>query len=687
MLLCAATPSDRIPIFALMPLRIAHVLGLALTLLLPVSAQAATFTVDPADSGGCSSTDTTCPTIASAVNAARAADTVKILKGSYAEAINVAAGKNGLKIQGTGLGEVKITGSGAGDVVTLASESVELSGVTVEVPSNGQSAVAANAPGQKISAVVLQRSNASTENVPVVDIPDAGTAQLGSAFVIQGAGAAGTPAIRSTGANVTLFDTVVASSTGPALVVEGGEKNLVQRSTLVSTNVDSDAVQVLSDDAGKRGFTTDSTAMIAGAKGAGLVARSTSNDAADIAVSVRHATIIGSAKGIVLDASGANGPALPAPAAVGNIDADVFSSIVHGKSEAKRHAPSVPGVTSTANTASLTFQNSDAPAPAEGNGTVDMGGATETPDDKLFVPRSLKLRADAPVIDKGGALQPGESVTDIEGGPREVDGPDSDATAQSDIGADEYVNLPPKALYGITNKNPRQNEAVGFISGSTDPEQNAGGGITEYRWDFGDGVKETTKVPGVAHTYTQIGTYRTTLQVVDAQGAVSEPAPVQEVVVKDGIPPVVTITTPKQGQRKNLKSTYLLGAKRPKPRSLTLRGNVADASGIESVEVALYVVKRDKVKRAKKKKRARRSQAAPKTCEFYSGRLFAKKDCTKEIWLKATLLGDGWELKTKKGLRLPAGRYQVRVRATDLTGLPSAGFSKAAQTLVDFRVR
>lgn len=669
-----------------MPARLALVLGLALTLLAPAAAQAAIFTVDPADSGSCSTTDTTCPTIGSAVSAAKAGDTVRILKGSYGENVNVASGKNGLKLQGAGIGDVKITGNGNADVVTLASEAVELSGLTVEVPGNGQSAVAANAPGQKISAVVLQRSNPSTENVPTVDVPDAGSAELANAFVIQGAGAAGTPAIRSTGANVTLLDTVVVSSVGPALVIEGGEKNLVQRSTMAVTESKSDGVRVLSDDAGKRGLTMDSTAIIPGAEAAGILARSSSNDAADIALSVRHATITGSAKGIVLDAREAQGPVLPSAQAVGNIDADVFSSIVHGKSEAQRHAPTLP--TTTGNTASLTFQNSDAPAPAESNGTVDMGGATFTEDARLFVPGSLRLRPDAPVIDKGGALQAGESAKDFDGTARELDGPDADTTATSDIGADEYVNLPPKAVFGITNKNPRQNEAIGFVSGSTDPEQNAGGGIVEYRWDFGDGVKETTKVGGVAHTYTQVGTYKATLQVVDAQGAVSDPAPLQEVAVKDGIAPAVTITSPAQGARLNLKSTYLLGAKRPKPRRLTMRGTVQDASGVESVEVALYVVKRDKVKRARKKKRrARASQAAPKTCEFYSGRVFAKKDCTKEIWLKATLLGNGWELKTKSGLRLPAGLYQARVRAKDLTGLLSSGFTKADQTLVDFRVR
>ena len=675
-----------------MPPRLTLVLGLVLALLAPAAAQAATFVVDPADGSPCSAEDTTCPTISSAVGAAKAGDTVQILKGSYAEAVEVASGKDGLKLEGAGLGEVKITGSGSGDVVTIASKDVTLSGVTVDVPGNGQSAVAANATGAKLLAVVLQRSNGSTENVAVVDVPDAGTAALENAFVIQSAGTAGTPAIRSTGAGVSLADTVVVSSTGPAVQVEGGEQNLIVRSTLAATEPASDAIRVLSNDAGKRALTTDSTAIIGGANAAGIFAKSSTATPGDIALQVRHATIVGSAKGIVLDASEATGTGiLPGPAtAHGNIDAKVFSSIVHGVSSAKRYQPTLP-IQGTANTATLTFANSDAPPAGEGNGTVEMGGASNTEDAKLFLPKSLKLRPDAPVIDKGGPLQAGESGKDFEGNPREVDGPDADSGAQSDIGADEYINAPPKAVFGITNKNPRQNEAVGFISGSTDPEQDFGGGIVEYRWDFGDGVKETTTALGVAHTYTEPGTYQATLTVVDAHGAVSEPAPVQEVVVKDGIEPQVSITNPTEGQRLNLKSTYLLGKKRPKPRQLSVLGKVADASGIASVEVALYVVKRDKVKRAKKKKkkrRARASQAAPKICEFYSGNLFAKKDCTKEIWLKASVIPGGvWALSTKKGLRLPAGLYQMRVRATDSTGLMSSGFTTEAKTLVNFRVR
>ena len=679
-----------------MPPRLALVLGLLLALLAPAAAQAATFTVDPADSSACSTSDTTCPTITSAVSAAKAGDTIRILKGTYAESVDVASGKDGLKLEGAGLADVRITGSGTGDVVTLASKSVSLSGVTVDVPGNGQSAVAVNATGARLAASLLQRANASSENVPVVDVAAAGSADLSRLFVIQGAGAAGTPAIRSAGTGLTIADTVVASSTGPAAVFTASDKNVIQRSTLAATAEAADAVQITSAGAGARALTIDSTNIVGGVKGAAVRASTSGSEAGDIALKLRHISVPtlpgADARGIVIDAAATGTPGLPlvgggAPA--GSIAATVTGSIVHNPSSVNNFEPALP-VEGTANTATLTFANSDVPQ-AAASGSDDIGrdsSNTFTEDAKLFLPKSFKLRPDAPVIDKGGPLQAGESTTDVDGEARETDGPDADTTPQSDMGADEYANLAPKAAFGITNKNPRQNEAVGFVSGSTDPEQSVGGGIVEYRWDFGDGTRQTTKEGGVAHTYTQTGTFKATLQVVDAQGAVSEVTAPQEVVVKDGIPPEVSITNPVEGRRLNLRSTYLLGKKRPKPRRLTMLGKVADASGVTSVEVALYVVKRDKVRRAKKKRRARASQTAPKMCEFYSGRLFAKKDCTKEIWLKATVIQGGtWVLRTKKGLRLPAGRYQARVRATDATGLLSSGFTTRAKTLVNFRVR
>jgi len=665
--------------------RLTPLYAAVLLALLPAAASAATVRVDPAAANGaCSGSDPVCPTIGQAMQRAASGDTILIAKGTYAETVDV-SNKSDLKIQGAGVGEVKITGQGTGDVVTIGSSGVSISGLTVDVPANGGRAVTVGGAGALLSTVLLQRAAATTANVPVLEVSGPGSATVTGAFIVQGAGAAGTPAIRTLSTQgLVLAESTVISSTGPALVAEAGTGNQVTRSTLASTESASDAIRILSASAGNRGITVDSSNLLGGSGAAGLLARSTGSSAGDIAVQARHVTLVGSAKGIVLDASAANGPGgIIGARSAGNIDGKVFSSIVHGTSETRRHAPQIDGVTSTANTARLTFANSDAPPATANNGSVEMGGATFTEDGKLFTPKTLKLRADAPVIDKGGALQAGEAIKDIDGDAREVDGPDGDATATSDIGADEYVNQPPTAAFGITDKRPRAGQLIGLIAGATDPEQDQGGGIVEYRWDFGDGQKETTTAGAVAHTYASPGTYQATLQVVDRQGAVSPVTAPQAVEVR--VRPDIALTLPKEGAILKLNPARKKGSRRrPKGRPMSVAGKLAENAGITRIEVSLYLTKRAPKRR---RRTATRSQVAPKICEFYSGRLLVKKACDKEIWLPATVSGSFFTLATKRGVRLIPGTYEVRVRAFEGTTLLTTAYSVKDGTLAHFRVK
>lgn len=57
-------------------------------------------------------------------------------------------------------------------------------------------------------------------------------------------------------------------------------------------------------------------------------------------------------------------------------------------------------------------------------------------------------------------------------------------------------------------------------AGSSDPD--AGDGVVEYTFDFGDGTAPVTQgTPEIEHTYTQVGNYVATLTVKDTRGAVS----------------------------------------------------------------------------------------------------------------------------------------------------------------------
>jgi hypothetical protein len=651
--------------------------ALLASLVLPSSALAAeTLTVDPADSNGCTrSTDNTCKTISQALGQAQAGDTISILKGTYAESVTVPSSLSGLKIAGTG--DVKITGSGTGDVLTIQAPDVQVAALAIEVPSNAGSAVRIDTDGRAaLSGLIASRTQSSTVNDPVIDV--AGTASIASSLILQQAGAVGTPAIASSGADGTqLADVIAASFTGPAAVFSKSDKNTIQRSQLLSgeaTSDRSDAVQLLSADAGARKLVVDSSILAGGPKAAGVLVKSTGTAAGNEALELRHATVVGGAKGLDLDASQATGTTnfpLPIPGtAAGSINARVASSIVHPASTAKGFKADALGTNGTSNAVALSFADSDSP-PAEAqsdNATVDMGNSTNTPDSQLFA-KGYRLRQDAPVIDKGGAVEPGESAKDVNGDARQVGG-------ATDKGADEFVNLAPKAVLDVAPASVRQDQLVGYAATqSTDPEQvnNAGGGITEYQWDFGDGAKQTTTSPTTLHSYPNIGTYTVTLVVKDKGGLSSAPV-TKTVTVTDGKPPVATFLTPADGAK--LKLNPKKHGKRRKLQ-LTLLGKATDASGVAKVELTIYATKR-----TEKGKKLGKGQ-----CLFYTGRTFSKKACTKEVWLTVTPSGEGWRLKTKKGVRIPPGRYAARVRATDKTGLLSTTFTVKDRSLVRFTVK
>ena len=93
--------------------------------------------------------------------------------------------------------------------------------------------------------------------------------------------------------------------------------------------------------------------------------------------------------------------------------------------------------------------------------------------------------------------------------------------------------FPPTAEF--TTEPKRRNGRLPFTltfdgSASTDPD---GGGIAEYRWDFGDGSPLVIGPAAVVtYTYTQKGTFRVFLHVVDDDGTASEKAATRQVIVR-----------------------------------------------------------------------------------------------------------------------------------------------------------
>jgi hypothetical protein len=488
-----------------------------------------------------------------------------------------------------------------------------------------------------------------------------GTAPAVLERVIVAPSAASSPAVGVTGsAGVAVRDTFLLSAGGAGIAIASGAGNEITRSTIVSGAAAGAAVDVQAAGA-PVSLALSSSILSGGASGTGLSVRTgvgtvLPGSAGPASVTARHVTIAGSANAIVLDASAAAG-LLNAPA--GNIEATVTDSIVHGATPQTTN-PGIP-LLAAANSATLSLTRTD----------------QATADAALFASaarRNFHLRADAPVIDKA-QVTPGESATDVDGQPRE-------SGAASDLGADEFVNGVPTASFAVTTPDPRSSRPTTFdATASTDREGAFGGGIVEYRWNFGDGTTETTTTPTVNHTYKGQGGVAVQLVVVDRQGAASPPATVG-VRVGDGTPPTVVITSPPPNRTFGLITTTTRtvttnGVKRRVRTRGRLRvgfgGTARDPSGVKAVYVTLQRL----AKGAATRRSAKASAAKKKNCVWLDPRRgLVLRNCRQPILIKVRTRGSKWGYVVGSKIRLGAGSYRVSAYGTDGTG----AFGNAAPT-------
>ena len=391
-----------------------------------------------------------------------------------------------------------------------------LRGLVIKVQPNGGRAVHVLAAGTRVESATLLRQGANDQNFAAYEVADSmsdAATIAGTIILADPAGAdRAAPAVQGGDVStLTLVESLVASGMhqGDAISLTGNATgpNTIIRSGAFALNAGGDAVSILSSGTSSvaKSLVVDSSILSAGANGAGLRAESASAPTAlmtvagDITARLVHTTIAGSAQGVAINAAAA-GPALPSAQPRGSIDVDVDRSILHGASSVANHDGTV--LLSASNTARLDITNSDTPQPASSvtGSTVTVTGTTNTADNALFVnpgSRNFHLRADAPVIDKGGPVVAGESDRDFDGESRVVGG-------GSDLGADEFTNKAPAAKIAVATANPKEGQNVAFdASKSTDPESGTGGRIAEYRWTFGDGSTATTSAPTVQHAYTR----------------------------------------------------------------------------------------------------------------------------------------------------------------------------------------
>ncbi len=689
-------------------LRLAALLAGALAV--PATAQAATFTVDQGAAAGCTA-ERVCKTITDA-NAAVADGDVVAIKASktpYVEPTIVVTRKNVTFEVGPG-GAVLTTSTATpgapimrfGDGTTAGSgDGTVLRGIVLSAPATGGPAVRVSAVGTKVDASILVRATPSSVDSAALLVDDEvadGITTVSRTFVVNspasGSGQAAAAVQGGAGSSLLLDDAVVVSGAlqGAGVGIAGGEANLIRRSQILASSDAADGLRVVSaaDSDPDKAVVVDSS-IISGGKAASAVAAVSeastlpgTDTAGDIALSLVHATLAGSARALDLDAN-SSGPFLPLLTGggdgAGNITASVDRSILSGTIAADNNDGLIGGlgpldIVLPANSVGLTVTNSDATVPAGGSGvTVTATGNSQSAPESLFrnaAGRDYHLKPGAPVIDQAGAQASGFSETDVDGQPR-VGGP------ASDKGADEFFNTPPVAVLGVSNAKPKSGEAVTFdATKSLDLD---GTPLASYVWTFGDGTTTTTVVPTVEKVYSRTGTFTASVAVVDAQGAPSPLASVG-VTVTDGSPPVITSGSPKAGAVRKLYSVRTRVVRREgraplrrkvrTARRITLTGTASDPSGIKNVQIALRRVRLGVPKATTTPAKSGAKKAQSSRCPFYdlTSNSFKVLRCSKPRFFTVPVREGrfSYRLKVKSYPKIRAGVYEVIIRGTDDAG-------------------
>jgi hypothetical protein len=503
--------------------------------------------------------------------------------------------------------------AGNGDTVLIKpgtySESATFGGTGVTVRGSTQ------APGVVVTGTLTFSGDGGASNV---------LEQL-----ILAAPSGGAPAVDLTGsAGTQIRDAAIVGADGSGISISAGA-NALTRATVLTAAAAGRAVdmQLAGSPAS---LVIDSSILGGGASGIGLAVKTGGGSlplggAGSATIVARHATIAGAATGISLDASAATGLLSP----VGNISATVSDSIVEGANPTKTN----PGglLVLSPNSATLALARTD---------------QTTSPD-KLFVnpaKHNFHLRADAPVIGKG-QITDGDSATDIDGQPRSSGG-------VSDLGADEFVNSPPKAAITLKTPSPRANQPITLDgSGSTDQEAGLGSPIKEYRWTFGDGTTATTTTPTVDHAYGGPGAVTASLVVVDGEGALSDPASVS-FQLANGTPPRVVITTPKANANIAIYKKKGKHEKVAKRARIVFSGTAIAGPGVKNVVLTIQKVGR----------------SGNKCIWLNKSKGLVKSSCAHPELINATIKSGRWTYTVKSTIKLIRGQFRISVYGVDKSG-------------------
>lgn len=673
----------------------------AALLAFPAAASAATFTVDPAANAGCDA-NRTCRTIGQALSDTRLADgdTVTVKKGSYSEPA-LAIGKANVVLQAETPGTVAIASTVADGTaaLTLGGAGDTVKGLIIGTAKEGGPVVRVTAANTTMDTTVLGRLEQTSRDAPAVDIVDAsvngGTTTISSSYVLnapKNTGEQSAAAISGTpDSSVALVQSVVLSggNQGSALSIPGGGTansqpltNRIVRSTLFGGKQGANGIDAQTTGVNEKRILIDSSIVTPGQNGSALFVTTPDDNpsvgaapAGAVNITAVQSTFAGA--GRPFDLRGIN--------SAGNVNATFDRSIVRGSLppnvqnyEGGDLVVGIPPSQTAATKSGATITSSDTNvAPKTGNAYITLASTSNTADDKLFLSpgtRDFHLRPDAvAAIDKAGGQPAGFSDKDVDGEPR-VNG------GGADLGGDEYTNKPPLARLKVSTNQPKQGEAVTFTAEAADPEQNAGGGLVRYVWDFGDGSTAETTEPTTTHAYSALGAVQAKVTVIDKQGGQTTTAP-QALDVKDGTPPLVVLAAPKGGKTYNLyKVTRRKVARRDgkgrvlkdkkgrtryrtvttrKARKIAIKGTATDDSGIAKVELLI-----------------RRVGGSTAQCTYFDGKgSFLVKSCKKPTFFPIRIKDGAFAYNLKATSKIKKAEYEVAVRATDGNGVVSTPVS------------
>jgi hypothetical protein len=210
----------------------------------------------------------------------------------------------------------------------------------------------------------------------------------------------------------------------------------------------------------------------------------------------------------------------------------------------------------------------------------------------------------------------------------------------------------------VSNLDPLQLRGVTLRVVSTLPT------IVAYYFRFGDGDGEVTAVPLASHGYAKPGTYHATVAVAQRGGAVAVSKSVT-IHVRYGLPPAVSITTPRPGEQMTLGST-----------GLVLAGHASAPDGIRRVQLAIQLIS------------SNRRYVTHGGCVWYDAkRGLVLTSCQNPYFFDAIAAHGGWHFHIPGSATIPAGVYVIRVRAVDRVGNESSAYTERQRTILPFTVR